>query len=173
MSAVPQSDPVSGAPASTPPAFRELPRYLLAILFIALLLATSVWILRPFLSALIWATLLVVATWPLMLAVQKRLGGKRSLAVTVMTSVMLLVVILPLALAVLTIAGRSDDIADKAKALAQAGIPAPPDWVEKIPLAGPRVVGKWRESDPELVGRRQLASPVVGGVRQRATSLRG
>jgi predicted PurR-regulated permease PerM len=143
MTAVPQSDPAPGA-AATAPAFRELPRYLLAILFIVLLLATSIWILRPFLSALIWATLLVVSTWPLMLAVQRRLGGKRSLAVMVMTGAMLLIVILPIAAAVFTITGRSDEIGDKVKAVAQAGVPAPPAWVEKIPVVGTRVAGKWQ-----------------------------
>ena len=51
----------------------DLVRNMLAVLFIAGMIAASLWILSPFLPALIWATLLVVATWPLMLAVQRRL----------------------------------------------------------------------------------------------------
>jgi len=128
---------------ATASAFRELPRFLLAILFILLLLATSLWLLRPFMSALIWATLIVVATWPLMLAVQQRLGGKRSRAVTVMTLTILLVVILPLGLGVVAIADHSDDFAAKAKSVAQAGIPAAPAWVEKVPVVGGKMAAKW------------------------------
>ncbi|MCG2595472.1 AI-2E family transporter YdiK [Ramlibacter sp. XY19] len=136
--------PPAATAAATAPAFRELPRFLLAILFIVLLLATSLWILRPFLSALIWATLIVVSTWPLMLRLQQRLGGKRSLAVTVMTTVMLLVVILPLGFAVVTLTSHSDDVAARAKSVAQAGLPPPPAWVGQLPVVGARVAGKWQ-----------------------------
>ena len=43
---------------------RDLPRDLLAVLFIGALIGVSLWILRPFLVAMIWATTIVVATWP-------------------------------------------------------------------------------------------------------------
>jgi predicted PurR-regulated permease PerM len=62
---------------------------------------------QPFLPALIWATLIVVSTWPLMQMVPKRLWNKRGLAVTVMTGALLLVVVLPLAFAALTIADHA------------------------------------------------------------------
>ena len=55
----------------------------LAVLVIAGLIVTSLWILRPFLPAVIWATTLVIATWPIMRRLQDRLWGKRALAVTV------------------------------------------------------------------------------------------
>ena len=76
------------------PFFKELPRTVLSVLCIAIMIVASVWIMQPFLPALIWSTLIVVSTWPLMLAVQKRLWGKRSLAVVVMTIGLLLTVIL-------------------------------------------------------------------------------
>ena len=115
------------------PGLRELPRILLAVLFIAVAIAASLWILKPFLPALIWATLLAVSTWPLMLATQKRLWGKRGLAVIVMTTALLLVVIVPLALAVLTIIEHAGDVGVWLKTLVQARMPAPPGWVEQVP----------------------------------------
>lgn len=126
------------------PSFRDLPRILLAVLFIALTIIASLWILKPFLPALIWATLLVVSTWPLMLAVQRRLWGKRGLAVIVMTTALLLVVIVPLALAVLTIVKNADDFAGRLKTLANARVPAPPGWVEQVPVVGPKVAAEWQ-----------------------------
>src|SRR3954464_10263599 len=117
----------------TPPivaGFRELPRYLLAILFIALTIVATLWIMRPFVPALIWSTLVVVATWPLMLMVQRRLWGKRWLAVTTMTIGLLLVVILPVGLAVMTIMEHADEVSERLTTLAQRGIPTPPEWVE-------------------------------------------
>jgi predicted PurR-regulated permease PerM len=126
------------------PNIRELPRILLAVLFIALMIIASLWILRPFLPALIWSTLVVVATWPLMRAAQKRLWGKRGLAVIVMTTVLVLVVIVPLALAMLTIIEHAGDFGDVLKRLAHAVMPAPPGWVEQVPLIGPKLATEWQ-----------------------------
>ncbi len=126
------------------PNLRELPRILLAVLFIVVAIIASLWILQPFLPALIWSTLIVVATWPLMRAAQQRLWGKRGLAAIVMTIVLLLVVIVPFALAVLTIVEHSDNIAERLKTLAQASLPAPPGWVEQVPLVGPKLAADWR-----------------------------
>jgi len=123
---------------------RDLPRTILAVLFISILIFASLWILRPFLPAVIWSTLVVVSTWPLMLAVQKRLWGKRSLATIVMTAVLLLVVIVPLALAVLTIIENAGNVGDRLKTLAHASVPAPPGWVERVPFIGPKVAAEWQ-----------------------------
>jgi predicted PurR-regulated permease PerM len=126
------------------PGFRELPRTVLAVLFIAILIIASLWILQPFLPALIWATLIVASTWPLMLAAQKRLWGKRGLAVIVMTTALLLVVIVPLALAVLTLVEHASDVAERLTTLAHASVPAPPGWVEHVPLVGPQFAADWQ-----------------------------
>ncbi len=55
----------------------ELARVTFGVLFIGLLLAGTLWVVRPFIGPTIWATMVVVATWPLMLRVQDRLGGRR------------------------------------------------------------------------------------------------
>ena len=46
------------------PMQRDLTQTTLAVLFIGILIAASFWVMRPFLSAVIWATMVVVATWP-------------------------------------------------------------------------------------------------------------
>jgi predicted PurR-regulated permease PerM len=51
---------------------RDITRTFLAVHFVGALIATSLWIVRPFLGAAIWAVTLVVATWPLMISIQKR-----------------------------------------------------------------------------------------------------
>src|SRR5574340_83603 len=89
---------------------RDLTRTVLAVLSIGMLIAASFWIVRPFLPAVIWATMIVVASWPLMLRVQARLWGSRALAVTVMTLALLFVLIVPLALAVGTIVSNADEM---------------------------------------------------------------
>ena len=124
---------------------QELTRTVLAVLAIGILIAASFWILRPFLVAGVWATMIVVATWPLMLAVQKRLWGRRVLAVIVMTVVMLLVLVIPLALAIGTIVSNADTIVRWTATLANASVPPPPDWVGRLPFVGERATEIWAE----------------------------
>ncbi len=123
----------------------ELIRSILVVTILGLLLAFSLWILRPFLPALIWATMIAVATWPLMLAVQKRLWRKRWLAVLVMTVTMSLVFLIPLALALGTIVSHVGDVTAWAKAFDPNSLNTPPDWVAKIPLAGKKIAETWSE----------------------------
>lgn len=53
----------------------DLARITFAVLSLGLLVGVALWILRPFLGPTIWATMVVVATWPLMLRVQTVLGA--------------------------------------------------------------------------------------------------
>src|SRR4249920_2113173 len=79
---------------------RELTRNTLAVLFLVGLIAASFWILHPFLGAVIWATMIVVATWPLLRSLEARVGGRRSIAVALMTLAMILVFVLPFWMAI-------------------------------------------------------------------------
>src|SRR6516162_6159541 len=103
----------------------DLTRTTLAVLFICVLIAASFWVVRPFLSSMLWATMIVIATWPFFLKLQSRLWGKRWLAVLVTTVLMLLVLIVPICLAVMTILHQSDEIVAWFKSLATVKIPPP------------------------------------------------
>ncbi len=136
---------------------RDLTRTTLAVMFLGGLIAASLWILRPFLPALIWAAMIVVATWPLMLRTQQRLWGRRWLGVTVMTLSLLLVFVVPFSLAIAAIVANADEIASWAKSLGTFSLPLPPDWVGSLPLAGEKIASAWRDlatSGPEeLAGK--------------------
>ncbi len=136
---------------------RDITRTTLAVLFIAMLIAASLWILRPFLTSIVWATMIVVATWPILLRIQARLRNSRGLAVAVMTLLILIVVIVPCLVAVGTIIEKGDDIADRVRALEDFKMPPPPEWLDKIPIAGKRIIERWQNfaalSHEELVVR--------------------
>ncbi len=136
---------------------RDLTRTTFAVLFIVGLIAGSFWILQPFLPAAIWATMIVVATWPFMLRLQATLWGRRWLAVTVMTLALLLVFVVPFSLAIGTIVANADEIVGWAQALGTLKLPAPPDWLEAVPVVGRKAASAWRElaaSGPEELGRK-------------------
>jgi len=122
----------------------DLTRTTLAVLFICLLIAASIWVMRPFITSLLWAAMIVIATWPFLLKLQARLWGKRWLAVLVMTVLLLLVLIVPICLAVMTIQDHSDEIVGWFSSLSTAKIPPPPGWIEKIPIVGTSVAERWQ-----------------------------
>lgn len=121
----------------------DLTRTVLAVACIAGLFGASFWVLRPFLGAAIWAAMLVVSTWPLLKMLESRLGGRRSLAVTIMTGGLLLLLVVPLWAAIDTLVENSGRIADWGKALAERGLPPPPDFIQGLPLIGEKLHTVW------------------------------
>ena len=124
---------------------RDLTRTVLAVLFLGGLILASAWILRPFLAPVIWAAMIVVSTWPVMLAVQGRLWNKRWMAVTAMTLALLLVFVAPFSAAIGTIVSHADEIASWAKGLRGFTLPVAPDWVAKTPVVGEQAAAVWNE----------------------------
>ena len=104
---------------------RDLTRTVLAVLLMMILIGASFWILRPFLLAIVWAAMIVVATWPMMLKLQARLRS-RALAVTIMSGAMVLVFVVPLVLAIQTLVDNTDTITGWLGTLATTPIPPPP-----------------------------------------------
>ncbi|MBK7766638.1 MAG: AI-2E family transporter YdiK [Sulfuritalea sp.] len=122
---------------------RDLTRTTLAILCLLLMIAVSLWVLRPFLAATVWATMIVVATWPMLKSLEQRFGGRRALAVTAMTLALLLLLVVPLWLAIATIVDHADDIANLARTFVTSGLPQPPEWVAGLPLIGKKLNTFW------------------------------
>ncbi|WP_324573278.1 AI-2E family transporter YdiK [Accumulibacter sp.] len=143
----------------------ELARSTLGVLFLCALIAASVWIVSPFLPALIWAVTVVIATWPLMLQLQQRFGNRRAPAVVVMTLVVLLVLVVPLSLAISTLVNNADRIADWARSLAELRSSPPPAWLAELPIIGERLVNAWNQvaaaGASELAAR---AAPYAGNL---------
>jgi predicted PurR-regulated permease PerM len=122
----------------------DLTRTVLTVLFIGGLIASSFWVLRPFLGALVWATMIVAATWPAMLALERRAGGRRWVAVSVMSLLLLLVLIGPLSAALATLFSHADEIAEQARHLKDIQLPPPPAWLQGLPLVGERIASFWQ-----------------------------
>lgn len=124
---------------------KDLVRNILVIALIGALLAASFWILRPFLPALIWASMIVIATWPLLLMVQAKVRSRRA-AVVVIIGLLVLVFVIPFSLAVGTIVENAPQISSLGKQFATFKVPVPPDWVERIPLVGDSAAEAWQKA---------------------------
>jgi len=130
----------------------DLTRIVLAVLFIGVLIVGSFWVLRPFLGALVWAVMIVIPTWPLMLRAQAFFGGRRWAAVTLMSLVLLAVFVLPVFAAVGTVLSNVEEIDGWAKRIAEYRLPPVPAWLAGLPLVGERAAAVWRDLGDEALG---------------------
>jgi predicted PurR-regulated permease PerM len=124
---------------------RDLGRTTLGVACLAAMIVGTLWIIAPFLGPMIWATTIVVATWPTMRTLEKRLGGRRTFAVLAMTVLLLLCFIIPLTLTVVVIVMNVDPIVAWVTSLVSLGLPPPPAWLDGVPLVGHTLAAKWRE----------------------------
>jgi predicted PurR-regulated permease PerM len=121
----------------------ELARIMLLVITIGLLLVSSLWILTPFIGALAWATMIVVSTWPILLKVQQSAGGRRWVAVAVMTIVALATFVVPLLAAVSSMFDAAQRSPAVLRDLIGGGLGPPPDWIAGLPVVGARIAEKW------------------------------
>ena len=123
----------------------DVTRTTLQVLSIGILICAVAWIIRPFAISIIWAGMIVVTTWPILLTLQARLKNKRWLATAIMTAALLLVVVIPVLLAISAIINGANDAYVWVKSLSTFTMPPPPEWLRNIPLAGPRLADLWSQ----------------------------
>ena len=115
-----------------------LARGILALLFVGCLLV--VW---PFVTALLWATVLTFSLWPLYARLSKLLGGRRKMAALLLALGMALAVVLPFAIVGFTLGDNVAELKTATRRWLDAGLPAAPAWLEKVPLVGHAATNGW------------------------------
>ena len=101
-------------------------------------------VLRPFLSSLLWAVVLVCSSWPLYSRLLKLVGHRHSLAAFLMTLGMILILLLPFVIVGTTLADNVNELTAATRKFIAQGPPAPPEWLAKVPLAGQRASDYWQ-----------------------------
>ena len=109
-----------------------------------LLMLGCLLVLRPFVSALIWALVLCCSSWPLYCRLLRWVGQRRSLAAFIMTLGMILIMLLPFVVVGSTLADNVREVTAAVKGWFAQGPPAPPGWLHKVPVIGQQAVEFWR-----------------------------
>jgi predicted PurR-regulated permease PerM len=109
-----------------------------------LLLGGCLLVLRPFLSALLWAAVLCVSSWPFYRRLLKLLGNRRTLAALTMSLGMILVVLLPFVIIGATLADNVKELTAATKHWIAQGPPSPPTWLAKMPVVGHQATEYWQ-----------------------------
>jgi len=129
--------------ADDPRAPLDVTHVTLSVAFLAFLAAATFWVLSPFLTSLLWATVISVAIWPVMMRLEAALGGRRGLTVAIVTAATLLVVFVPVTLALMTIVRNAHNVTTELGYLESIALPAAPPWLARIPFGGERLAAEW------------------------------
>jgi predicted PurR-regulated permease PerM len=124
----------------------DLARILLASFFIILLLVGSMWILVPFLPATIWATTIVVTTWPWLKGLQKKFRNRRGPAVAVMMVGLTFAVLIPLGLGFTTLISLFNEVSEWTREMPELKVPNAPEWLKDVPLFGETLSANWQRA---------------------------
>jgi len=103
---------------------------------VVLLTLGCLYVLKPFLPAILFAAAVVISSWPLYLRLLRAMRGRRSLAALTMTLSLTLLVIIPLAIVAYNLA---DDVATTFGQLRYSiehGALVPPGWIRDLPFVG-------------------------------------
>lgn len=120
---------------------RDVPQIMLSVLFLAIMIIACLWIVQPFILGFAWAGTVVIATWPLLLRLERLLFGRRSLAVLAMMILLVLLFIIPVALLINSLVDSSGPVIHAVT----TGVSSPPDlaWLTSIPLVGDKLYTGW------------------------------
>ncbi|MFF3702670.1 MULTISPECIES: AI-2E family transporter [Pseudomonas] len=138
-------------------------RLLVQIILIGLL-GAGLWVMAPFISALLWGAILAYASWPLMRLLTRVLGGRETLAASVLTGVWMLLVALPLVWLGFNLADHIRDATAFVRDVQVDGLPDAPDWLGGIPFVGERLVGFWDTLDQQGAAMLAAIKPHLGQV---------
>ncbi len=137
---------------------------LLVQIILLVLLGACLWVLAPFISALLWGAILAYASWPLMRLLTRWLGGRETLAASILTLGWILLVILPLVWLGFNLADHIRDAIAFVRDVQVDGLPAAPDWLAGLPLVGPRLAVWWDTLDQQGAALMTSVKPHLGQV---------
>jgi len=147
------------------------PGRLLGLLALLVLCGACLLVLRPFVSALLWAAILVYSTWPAYRALRERLSLGPSAAAAVMVLAAFLVLVVPLALATPSSRDEIEALRRGVEGLLTGGLPSLGEWLGRLPWVGPMLAEKLGGLDLGLGSLLAGLRPYAGSLAQEGLGL--
>jgi predicted PurR-regulated permease PerM len=161
MSSPSQSHP---APPEGPSGLRSKIEQYLGVALLLLLLLGCFLVMLPFISALLWATILAFSLWPLYDRLVRWLRGRRTLAAALLSLGMVFAILLPVGIVGLTLGDNVKELKGATQRLLEAP-PRAPAWLAKVPLVGNKATESWNalaSDSTKLVERAQVLIEPIG-----------
>lgn len=145
--------------------FRKIIEPVVAVLLLLSIVGGSVWVLHPFLPAIMLAVILAVSTQGLFEGVRQRYRLSVSAAAGVMTVIYALVLFVPLVVVAISLVDVVQEIVTQVRGLLGEAPPALPQWLQELPVVGERLVVFWNDFSDNV---RKLLKSVIPHLPQAA-----
>ncbi len=127
-------------------------------------------VVRPFISALLWAVILVYCTWPVFAWLLRR-GVPRNLAAVLMVIVAFLLLVVPIITVTPTSRAEVDALAGRLEGLIAGGLPDLTPLLGAVPFIGGQLVQWWQGVAGESGALVGLVRPYAGTIAQTALNV--
>jgi predicted PurR-regulated permease PerM len=117
------------------------------IALIALLVVGCIYVLRPFMAAVLFAAILCLFTWPVYHRLWLRLGRRDTWAAIIMTLLLLVALILPMAYLAMNLADSAAKLFDELGYTLRNLQPHAPDWMRGLPVIGDQISRAWEQTN--------------------------
>jgi predicted PurR-regulated permease PerM len=136
----------------------------IGLTILALIVVGAFLVLKPFLSAIVWAAVLCCSTWPLFVRLKHQFGGREVLAASIMISLVICLVLIPLAALAWNMTDEVFRLTSILRGWVEQGVPSLPKWLADIPVLGNLLLRRWNDffQKEDLI---QNLSPYIGTLR--------
>lgn len=100
-------------------------------------------VMKPFLSAAMWAAALCFSLWPAHRRLVGWVGNRRTLGAAITTLVITLVLLVPFLVIGFSLADDARTLGVATRKWLEGGPPAPPAWLERVPIVGGEAKRYW------------------------------
>ncbi|MBU8540325.1 AI-2E family transporter [Falsiroseomonas tokyonensis] len=129
------------------------------------------WVMRPFISALLWAVILAYTTWPAFRMLREKTGMGPGAAALVMVTLEFVLIALPLVFATPTTREEIDGLRTSFEGLLVTGLPNLATWLGGLPFIGPTLSGLLSGWDTTFAGLFETISPYAGAIASNALAV--
>jgi len=137
---------------------------------LALLIAWCFQILRPFITLVIWGTIIAISFYPLCLKLSDLLGNRIKTAASIMTVITLLLIILPSIQMVGSLVDGMTYLNDQIHR-GEIKVPPPPDHIDTWPVIGKLLKSRWHEASVNLKATLTRYAPQLKAISLRLLEL--
>ncbi len=159
------------SPSSPPDDPSLRPARILGLTALAALMVGCLLVLRPFISALLWAAILAYCTWPICRFLRERLRLSPTLAALVMVTAEMILVGLPVLFASPIRAEDMQSLSGAVESFIAEGFPGVSDKLGHIPLIGGFLRERWEALQFDFSPLTNLIRPYAGVIAQNLLSI--
>ncbi|MER2541671.1 MAG: AI-2E family transporter [Azonexus sp.] len=146
----------------------ENPKRLAQIALVVLLIIGCIAVLLPMIGAVLFAFVIWICTWnTYSKKLLPRLGGRNNLGAALMTTLLILIMLIPMIFLAGSLASGTETMVDFARPYIERGLPKrAPNWLSGIPFFGGEIAAFWRRVATNHTEMSALLSKLIAPAQQ-------